>query len=150
MMRLNELGMTTLEERHHEADMHMVHKIMHAESGLEPGTWFKRAGNAPHMTRNGADPFNIKAKTGRLEVRRQFFSMRVINDWNNIPADMKSRPGTASFKAAHKKLRARPAHPATPMSSTVTLPGSPRTILQVKEVSKCGPDPNPTFSDERL
>jgi hypothetical protein len=62
MMRLNKLGMTTLEERRHQADMHMVHKIMHAESGLEPGTWFKRAGNAPHATRSGADSFNIKAQ----------------------------------------------------------------------------------------
>jgi hypothetical protein len=74
-MQLQELGMTTLEERHHQADMHMVHKIMHTESGQVPGTWFERAGNAVHVTKSGTE-----ALTGRLKVKGQFFSMRVISD----------------------------------------------------------------------
>jgi hypothetical protein len=110
-MRLKELGLATLEERRHRADMQMVHKIMHGESGLEPGTWFERAGDEVHATRSGADPLNIKNKTGRLEIRKNFFSMRVISDWNRIPAEIKQRAGAASFKAAYKHLRENPAHP---------------------------------------
>ncbi len=34
--RLEELSLSTLEERRHQADMQMVHKIMHKESGLDP------------------------------------------------------------------------------------------------------------------
>jgi ribonuclease P/MRP protein subunit RPP40 len=49
-MRLKELGLATLEERRHRADMQMVHKIMHRESGLDPGTWFERARDAVHAT----------------------------------------------------------------------------------------------------
>jgi hypothetical protein len=60
--------------------MQMVHKIMHGESGLKPGTWFKRARDAVHATQSRADPLNIKNKTGRLEIRKHFFSMRVISD----------------------------------------------------------------------
>jgi hypothetical protein len=110
-LRLKELGLATLEERRHRADMQMVHKIMHRESGLDPGTWFERARDAVHATRSGADPLNIKNMTGRLEIRRNFFSVRVISDWNRIPAEIKQRPGTASFKAAYKHLRENPAHP---------------------------------------
>jgi ribonuclease P/MRP protein subunit RPP40 len=110
-MRLKELGLATLEERRHRADMQMVHKIMHGESGLEPGKWFERAGDAVHATRSGADPLNIKNKTGRLEIRKNFFSVRVISDWNRTPAEIKQRAGAASFKAAYKHLRENPAHP---------------------------------------
>ena len=39
--RLRELGLQTLEERRHQADMVMVHKIMHRMGGLEPETWFE-------------------------------------------------------------------------------------------------------------
>ena len=41
--RLKELGLKTLEERRHLADMAIVHKIMHRMGGLEPETWFERA-----------------------------------------------------------------------------------------------------------
>jgi hypothetical protein len=108
--RLEELGLSTLEERRHQADMQMVHKIMHKESGLDPQTWFESAGSTAHATWSGSDPFNIKVRAGRLEVRRQFFSERVISDWNKIPAAIKGRPGAAGFKAAYRRLRERPAH----------------------------------------
>jgi hypothetical protein len=103
--RLEELGLSTQEERRHQADMQMVHKIMHKESGLDPQTWFESAGS-----RSWSDPFNIKVRAGRLEVWRQFFSERVISDWNKIPVDIKGCPGVAGFKAADRRLRERPAH----------------------------------------
>jgi hypothetical protein len=36
-------------------------------------------------TRQAADPLNIRPKAARLEVRRQFFSQRVVENWNEIP-----------------------------------------------------------------
>jgi ribonucleases P/MRP protein subunit RPP40 len=103
--RLRELGLTTLEERRHQADMAMVHKILHGQGGLNPETWFERADNARN-TRSAADPFNIKKKNGRLEVRRNFFAIRVIEQWNAIPAEMKKLNSAAKFRAQYKKLRA--------------------------------------------
>ncbi len=46
---------------------------------------------------------NIKVRAGRLEVRRNFFTMRVIEDWNRIPAAVKSMTNGYKFKAAYKK-----------------------------------------------
>jgi hypothetical protein len=110
--RLRELELTTLEKRRHQADMHTVHRIRHAENGLDPKIWFEKAGGAAHAKQSGADPYNIKAKTERLESMRQFFTERVISDWNRMPAEIKACPGAGGFKASYKKIRERTAHPA--------------------------------------
>ena len=41
--RLKELGLQALEERRHQADMCMMHKIMHSMGGIEHGAWFEKA-----------------------------------------------------------------------------------------------------------
>ncbi len=50
--RLGELGMPTLEERRHQADMAMVHKITNRRGGLDPSQWFVMAA----VTRGAATP----------------------------------------------------------------------------------------------
>jgi hypothetical protein len=104
--RLQELNMPTLLERRHQADMVMTHKILHEKGGLDHTTWFEKAENGPRATRNTADPYNIKVKHGRLDLRRNFFSIRVIEDWNRIPADTKRMDKSENFKAAYRKMRA--------------------------------------------
>ena len=81
--RLSELGLKTLDERRHQADMAMVHQIVHGQSGLDPETWFEMSGARRNM-RTAADPLNIVVKTGRLDVRRNFFTVRVIEKWNAV------------------------------------------------------------------
>jgi hypothetical protein len=45
----------------------------------------------------------LRKRAGRLEVRRNFFSVRVVDDWNSIPSEVKSEPSCVNFK----KLRAK-------------------------------------------
>jgi len=103
--RLKELQLTTLAERRHQAEMGMVHKIMHRQGGLEHSTWFEMA-NVQRNTRSAADPLNIKIRHGRLELRKNFFSERVAAGWNEIPAELKQISNTARFRARYKQLRA--------------------------------------------
>jgi hypothetical protein len=110
--RLRELRLTTLAERRHRADMQMVHKLMMNENGLDHNTWFERAADSGRATRLTADPLNIKPKSGRLEIRRNFFTIRVIDEWNRIPANIKARKTPSSFKAAYSNLRDETAYPA--------------------------------------
>jgi len=59
----------------------MVHKILHGRGELDPstGTWFEKADSAVGTTRRSVeDPFNLKMKHGRLEVRTNFFIVREI------------------------------------------------------------------------
>ena len=104
--RLVELGMPTLEERRHQADMCMVHKILHAKGGLQPETWFDLAERSVRVTRSTADPLNLRVKHGRLEMRKHFFSIRVIESWNKIPNNVRGVNNSNKFRDAYRKLRA--------------------------------------------
>jgi hypothetical protein len=48
------------------------------------------ASSGQRATRQAADPLNIRPKAARLEVRWQFFSQRVVEDWNEIPEQVNS------------------------------------------------------------
>jgi len=62
---------------------------MHRKGRLDPETWFKRADNQRN-TRSVDDPIGIKKVLGKTELRKNFFSERVIDNWNLIPAELKS------------------------------------------------------------
>jgi hypothetical protein len=69
---------------------------MHGESRLDSDQWYEKVVAGELTTRNSADPFNIRPKSGRLEIWRHFFSIRVGNNWNKIPAEMKIEHWPAS------------------------------------------------------
>ena len=83
--------------------MGMVHGIMHRKGNLNPETWFEMQTG---RTRSAADQLQIKKKYGRLELRNQFFSIRVINKWNSIPLELRKLEKPTDFKRGYKKLRA--------------------------------------------
>ena len=87
--RLRELGLTTLEERRHQADMVQTYKIVTGKDLVNKETWFKSVTETGRPTRSAADPLNLRPQASRLEIRRHFFSQRVIEDWNKIPASLK-------------------------------------------------------------
>ena len=78
--RLAELGMETLEERRHRMDMAQVYKIVTGEDKVD------------------AHPLSLKQQRARLEVRRNFFSQRVVESWNKIPTVIKDTKNVSSFK----------------------------------------------------
>ena len=71
--------MVTLEERRHQADMLHMYKMITGKDTKDPSTWFRMAANGPRQTRNAAAPMNVQANHGRLELRRNFFSVRVTD-----------------------------------------------------------------------
>jgi hypothetical protein len=79
-----------------------MHKIMHGVGDIDSSEWFEKlTGSA--VTRARADPMNVKCKPGTLEIRRNFFSNRVISDWNAVPPEVKSILIPGKFKAALRK-----------------------------------------------
>jgi hypothetical protein len=52
--RLNELGLESLEERRHQADMVMMHKIVHGVGDINVDQWFDTF-DGRRVTRAGAD-----------------------------------------------------------------------------------------------
>ncbi len=100
--RLRELGLTTLEERRHQADMVQTYKIV---TGKDKETWFKSVTETGRPTRSAADPLNLRPQASRLEIRRHFFSQRVIEDWNKVPANLKQAKNVKCFKRGYRTLR---------------------------------------------
>ena len=101
--KLKELGITSLEERRRYLDMLQTYKVMTGKDNVERSTWFDMASSGQRATRQAADPLNIRPKAARLEVRRHFFSQRVVERWNEIPEKVKSAESVIGFKSGLKK-----------------------------------------------
>ena len=48
--------------------------------------WFEKASDGDRVTRVAADSLNVKVKSGKPELRRNFFSVTVSSQWNLIPS----------------------------------------------------------------
>ena len=96
--RLAELGMETLEERRHRMDMAQVYKIVTGKDKVNSDTWFTMARDGERLTRGNAHLLSLKQQRSRLEVRKNFFSQRVVESWNAIPAVIKDSKNVSSFK----------------------------------------------------
>ena len=67
---------------------------------------FVRADQTNLTTRSATGPLNLRQQAARLEVRRNFFSIRVVEEWNKIPSTIKMASSVTSFKNRYKKHRA--------------------------------------------
>jgi hypothetical protein len=103
--RLTELGLTTLEERRHQIDMLQVYKVLNGKDKVQSEKWFEMAANGKRAKRMAADPLNLPIPAPRLEVRRHFFTQRVPEPWNKIPAALKSAATVDGFRRGYKDLR---------------------------------------------
>ncbi len=62
---------------------------------MDSETWFQKVDTSTsvRMTRSAADPLNFNTQAARLEIRRHFFSNRVVEGWNLIPSVRYYPPG---------------------------------------------------------
>jgi hypothetical protein len=55
--------------------------------------------------RSATGPLNLRQQAAGLEVRRNFFSIRVVEEWNKIPSTIKMASSVTSFKNRYKKTQ---------------------------------------------
>jgi ribonuclease P/MRP protein subunit RPP40 len=103
--KLIEPGLPTLVERRHQTDMLQTFKIVRGIDRVDSSTWFQLAAQTGRATRSADDPLNLRPKTTRLEIRRNFFSSRVIESWNQVPSTMKNAKTVGGFKREYKKTQ---------------------------------------------
>ena len=97
--RLEELGMPSLELRRVHYDLVQVYKIIRGKDKVDPSTWFELVGSEPaRITRHTQDPDNIVRQAPRLDLRKYFFSNRIIERWNNLPSDIRTTVKRETFK----------------------------------------------------
>jgi len=98
--RLSRLGLYSLEFRRMRGDLIETYKIMKGIDKIEAGKLFPLAGE----TRTRGHSLKIRGSRFRTELRRNFFTQRVVNLWNSLPSEAVEATSLNVFKARIDKF----------------------------------------------
>ncbi|PKU46281.1 hypothetical protein llap_3422 [Limosa lapponica baueri] len=93
--RLRELGLFSLEKRRLQGDLitafqHLKEAYRRDGEGFFTREWSnKRRGNG----------FKLKEGKFRFDIRKKFFTVRVVRQWNRLPREAVDAPSLEVFKA---------------------------------------------------
>ena len=81
-------------------------KTLHQKNDVLPETWFtpaygQRLGST---TRSTSDLWNLKRSLPDLEIPRNFWSIRCVDNWNALPTELKNPATLDAFKCGYDKL----------------------------------------------
>ena len=100
--RLKELKLTKLEDRRTRGDMILTYRLINGLEGIDYRKFFSLV-NTPYDTRGHSK--RIARTLLNLEVRRNFFSRRVIEKWNEKLTEYEvSAPSTKVFKERYDEM----------------------------------------------
>ena len=76
---------------------------------MDPQIWFNTAQtrDGAMATRNNRGFMNVERGEGKGEIRRNFWSHRVIDSWNDLPDAVKQATSLDNFKNSIDNLRAK-------------------------------------------
>ena len=99
--KLAELKLDSLETRRRKADLIQAFKIIRGFNDVDRSTWFEFANqnNTVIQTRSSSHPLNLRKKRCNTEIKKNFFSNRVVDDWNALPSHVKESSTIKLFKA---------------------------------------------------
>ena len=109
--KLAEAGMVTLEARRLRGDLFQAYRVLNQVDDVDPGKWFTMAqGRGGAMsTRYTGGVLNVERGDGRGDVRKNFWSQRVVDPWNNLPEEVKTASSLDNFKNGIDNLWSRSA-----------------------------------------
>ena len=100
--------MTTLEERRRRGDLIQAYRILRQVDDVDPGIWFNsvQARDGATATRQTRGFMNVeRGERNPKEIRKNFWSLRVIDPWNNLPDLVKQADSLDAFKNGIDNLR---------------------------------------------
>ena len=104
--------MRSLQERRTEINMVQTYKIVTGVDTVNSELWFERA-DSRRTTRNNAVRHNLMPKRSHHEYRRNFFSQRVVETWNLLPAEVREAATVSQFKRLYRRHTQAAVAPAT-------------------------------------
>ena len=96
--RLKNLGMTTLEERRRRGDMIQTFKIINDYSGIDKDDFFHFVRDRHDIETRSVSSDLLVPEKCHLNVRKNFFVCRVVNDWNSLPLHVRESGSVNGFK----------------------------------------------------
>lgn len=97
--RLKITGLVTLEQRRDRGDMIEVYKILTGKNKTDYRKYFTLSNHK----RTRGHVYKLSKNRSRLEIRKNFFSQRVVNKWNGLPDEVVNATSVNSFKNLYDK-----------------------------------------------
>ena len=92
--RLEQLKLPSLVYRRHRGDMLQVYKILHQEYGIDGRQFFK----TPTDSRARGHSYKVFKERAESSIRRNFFTYRVVELWNELLEEVAAAPDIDVFK----------------------------------------------------
>ena len=92
--RLKEMKMPSLKYRRKRGDLIEAYKYTHGHYNVN-----QHLLQIESESRTRGHSYKLKKQSCRLDVRKNFFSVRIVKEWNNLPAKIAEAPTLDCFKA---------------------------------------------------
>ena len=96
--RLKICKLTTLEQRRKRGDLLECFKIMNDVGNSEMRGFFCLSRDRHNVSTRGATEGLLVPQQTRLDIRKFFFSNRVVNAWNELPLEIRDASSVNAFK----------------------------------------------------
>ena len=93
--RLKDLKLTKLQDRRIRGDMILTYRLLNGEEGINHEKFFKLSNEHYNLRYHS---MKLEKTFEHLNVRRNFFSKRIIDKWNSLTELEVSAPSTSAFK----------------------------------------------------
>ena len=111
--KLQQVKLTSLFQRCNRGDMLQTYKILNKIDDVDYHTWFTKIDDVYHHNTRQAScissdgpvsgTMNIIKPHVRLDIRKNFFSNRIVNLWNKLPNKVKQALSVHDFKVQYDK-----------------------------------------------
>lgn len=99
LQRLQYTRLSTLEERRDRGDLIEVYKFVRGINKVDYRKFF----TISNSNRTRGHKYKLVKSRSRLDIRKNFFSQRIVNNWNALPAEVVDAKSVNCFKKHYDK-----------------------------------------------